>query len=53
MTHVEINDNSVEGVSHKHLPAYTVQLQQNTAAGHKDASYLFYDIMDLMDNFKK
>ncbi|WP_332380413.1 carbamoyl phosphate synthase small subunit [Lactococcus cremoris] len=53
ITHVEINDNSVEGVRHKHFPAFSVQFHPDAAPGPHDASYLFDDFMDLMDNFKK
>ena len=53
ITHVEINDDSVEGVRHKHFPAFSVQFHPDAAPGPHDASYLFDDFMDLMDNFKK
>lgn len=53
ITHVEINDNSVEGVRHKHFPAFSVQFHPDAAPGPHDESYLFDDFMDLMDNFKK
>ena len=53
ITHVEINDDSVEGLRHKHFPAFSVQFHPDAAPGPHDASYLFDDFMDLMDNFKK
>ncbi|QLF89813.1 carbamoyl phosphate synthase small subunit [Lactococcus lactis] len=53
ITHVEINDDSVEGVRHKHFPAFSVQFHPDAAPGPHDASYLFDDFIDLMDNFKK
>lgn len=53
ITHIEINDQSIEGVRHRHYPAFSVQFHPDAAPGPHDASYLFDDFMDLMDNFKK
>lgn len=52
ITHEEINDLSVEGVRHKHHPAFSVQFHPDAAPGPHDASYLFDEFMDLIDAFQ-
>lgn len=52
VTHVEINDGSVEGVRHKRYPAFSVQFHPDAAPGPHDASYLFDDFMDMITEFK-
>lgn len=49
ITHEEINDLSVEGVRHRHYPAFSVQFHPDAAPGPHDASYLFDEFMDLME----
>ncbi len=49
VTHIEINDESIEGVRHKRYPAFSVQFHPDAAPGPHDASYLFDDFMDMMD----
>ncbi|WP_285120273.1 carbamoyl phosphate synthase small subunit [Lactococcus petauri] len=51
VTHVEINDASIEGVRHKRYPAFSVQFHPDAAPGPHDASYLFDDFMDMMDKY--
>ncbi|NQG97928.1 glutamine-hydrolyzing carbamoyl-phosphate synthase small subunit [Streptococcus suis] len=52
ITHEEINDKSVEGVRHRHYPAFSVQFHPDAAPGPHDASYLFDEFMDLIDAFQ-
>lgn len=52
ITHEEINDGSVEGLRHRHYPAFSVQFHPDAAPGPHDASYLFDEFMELMDSVK-
>ena len=52
VTHMEINDDSVEGIRHKYHPAFTVQFHPDAAPGPHDTSYLFDDFMELIDTFQ-
>jgi len=41
LTHINLNDNSCEGMRHKHFPAFSVQYHPEHAPGPHDAVYLF------------
>lgn len=49
VTHEEINDKSVEGVRHRHYPAFSVQFHPDAAPGPHDADYLFDDFLEMID----
>ncbi len=53
VSHVNLNDFTVEGIRHGSLPAFSVQYHPEASPGPHDARYLFSQFMDLMDNFKK
>lgn len=41
ITHININDNTVEGIAHKYLPVFSVQYHPEACPGPKDSQYLF------------
>lgn len=53
ITHVEINDGTVEGVRHKEHPAFTVQFHPDAAPGPHDGVHLFDEFMELMDAWRE
>jgi len=48
ITHINLNDNTVEGIKHKKYPAFSVQYHPEASPGPHDASYLFQDFIKLM-----
>jgi len=41
ITHINLNDQSLEGMRHKHYPVFSVQYHPEAGAGPHDANYLF------------
>jgi carbamoyl-phosphate synthase small subunit len=52
LTHVDLNDNTLEGLRHKSLPLFSVQYHPEAAPGPHDSNYLFRDFRNLMEEWK-
>jgi carbamoyl-phosphate synthase small subunit len=50
ITHVNLNDNTVEGLEHRSLPAFSVQYHPEASPGPHDSYYLFKKFFELMKN---
>ncbi len=48
VTHLNLNDGSVEGMRHRRLPAFSVQYHPEAAPGPFDARYLFGQFKQMM-----
>jgi carbamoyl-phosphate synthase small subunit len=53
LSHVSLNDKTVEGMRHDSLPVFSVQYHPEASPGPNDASYLFQRFVGLMDERKK
>ncbi|MCS7044515.1 MAG: glutamine-hydrolyzing carbamoyl-phosphate synthase small subunit [Bryobacteraceae bacterium] len=51
LTHVNLNDQTLEGLRHRSLPLFCVQYHPEAAAGPHDSRYLFEDFAALMKEF--
>ncbi|UOF89183.1 glutamine-hydrolyzing carbamoyl-phosphate synthase small subunit [Fodinisporobacter ferrooxydans] len=51
LTHINLNDGTVEGVRHTRFPAFSVQYHPEARPGPDDSDYLFDEFMALIDQF--
>jgi len=51
LTHLNLNDNTVEGIRCKKLAAFSVQYHPEASPGPHDSSYLFKTFIELMDKW--
>jgi carbamoyl-phosphate synthase small subunit len=49
ITHMNVNDNTVEGFRHKHMPIISVQYHPEAAPGPQDSAYIFDDFVKMME----
>jgi carbamoyl-phosphate synthase small subunit len=52
VTHVNLNDDTVEGFRHKELPIFSVQYHPEASPGPHDAAYLFDAFIEMMKTRK-
>jgi carbamoyl-phosphate synthase small subunit len=50
ITHINLNDNTVEGLEHRSVPLFSVQYHPEASPGPHDSYYLFKKFFDLMRN---
>ncbi|MGZ5023583.1 MAG: glutamine-hydrolyzing carbamoyl-phosphate synthase small subunit [Chthoniobacterales bacterium] len=50
LTHINLNDGTVEGMRHRELPIFSVQYHPEAAPGPHDASYFFSQFVELIES---
>ncbi|OYD06643.1 carbamoyl phosphate synthase small subunit [Paludifilum halophilum] len=53
LTHIALNDGTCEGLSHREVPAFSVQYHPEAAPGPHDSGYLFDQFIDQMGSKSK
>ena len=48
ITHINLNDQTVEGMEHRSLPAFSVQYHPEASPGPHDSYYLFEKFFKMM-----
>lgn len=52
LTHINLNDQTVEGFEHKHEPVFCVQYHPEASPGPHDSDYLFSKFVKMMEKHK-
>jgi carbamoyl-phosphate synthase small subunit len=52
VTHVNLNDQSIEGIRVKNKPVFSVQYHPEATPGPHDSRYLFDEFMDLLRQYQ-
>jgi carbamoyl-phosphate synthase small subunit len=52
LTHINLNDQTLEGMRHRSIPAFSVQYHPEASPGPVDSNYLFDDFKRLMADFR-
>jgi carbamoyl-phosphate synthase small subunit len=50
ITHLNVNDGTVEGFRHKNMPVISIQYHPEAAPGPKDSDYIFDDFVKMVNN---
>ncbi|MBM3235555.1 glutamine-hydrolyzing carbamoyl-phosphate synthase small subunit [Candidatus Poribacteria bacterium] len=53
ITHINLNDNTLEGMQHEELPIFSVQYHPEASPGPHDTDYLFARFIELMEAEKE
>ncbi len=53
VTHLNLNDQTVEGIRHRKYPIFSVQYHPEASPGPFDAKYLFDNFIELIKNYKE
>jgi carbamoyl-phosphate synthase small subunit len=53
LSHINLNDNTLEGLIHKKVPLFSVQYHPEASPGPHDATYLFDRFINMMKKFHK
>ncbi|SMB94528.1 carbamoyl-phosphate synthase small subunit [Thermanaeromonas toyohensis ToBE] len=50
VSHINLNDDTVEGLRHRYLPVFSVQYHPEAGPGPRDSEYIFREFLELISN---
>ena len=53
ITHLNLNDGTVEGIRHKELPVFAIQYHSEASPGPLDNTYLFQRFLEMIKDGKR
>lgn len=53
VTHINLNDRTIEGFKHRVHPAFGIQYHPEAGPGPHDSHYLFRNFVDMMENYSR
>lgn len=53
LTHMDLNDQTLEGLRHRNLPLFSVQYHPEASPGPHDSHYLFKEFVQMMEECKR
>jgi len=53
LTHMDLNDQTLEGLRHRNLPLFSVQYHPEASPGPHDSHYLFKEFVKMMEECKR
>ena len=53
LTHIDLNDQTLEGLRHRSLPLFSVQYHPEASPGPHDSHYLFREFTRMMEEWKR
>jgi len=51
VSHINLNDQTVEGLRHKDMPLFTIQYHSEASPGPRDNEYLFDQFIGMVEDF--
>ena len=52
VSHLNLNDNTIEGLTHREMPLLTIQFHSEASPGPLDNEYLFDRFLDLIREYR-